>query len=169
MVSRRLHPGQGQQSPLAAEAKSVAKARPSPRRRASADRAGSLDLLRGRSRPDPAPAPGPDLGSARAHPGRAGVGQRFRPDLDRRAARLPQRVPPPPVLPGGHPPRASRGTPQPVRGRLRRPAVRRSGLGSSTSPASRPCWGRSTAGPAPRCRPGWPPAHPSSGPGCRWW
>jgi hypothetical protein len=31
----------------------------------------------------------------------------------------------PPVLPAGHPPRASRGTPQPVRGRLRRPAVRR--------------------------------------------
>ena len=30
--------------------------------------------------------------------------------------------------------------------------------GLSTSPASRPCWGRSTAGPAPRSRPGWPPA-----------
>ena len=26
--------------------------------------------------------------------------------------------------------------------------------GSSTSPVIRPCWGRSTAGPAPRCRPG---------------
>ena len=68
MVSRRLHPGQGQQSPLAAEAKSVAKARPSPRRRASADRAGSVDLLRGRSRPDPAPTPGPDLGSSQLAP-----------------------------------------------------------------------------------------------------
>ena len=41
--------------------------------------------------------------------------------------------------------------------------------GSSTSPASRPCWGRSTAGPAPRSRPGWPPAPRSSGPGSRWW
>ena len=30
--------------------------------------------------------------------------------------------------------------------------------GSSTSLVIRPCWGRSTAGPAPRFRPGWPPA-----------
>ena len=30
--------------------------------------------------------------------------------------------------------------------------------GSSTSPAIKPCWGRSTAVPAPRSRPGWPPA-----------
>ena len=41
--------------------------------------------------------------------------------------------------------------------------------GSSTSPVIRPCWGRSTAGPAPRCRPGWPPAPRRSGPGSRWW
>ena len=40
--------------------------------------------------------------------------------------------------------------------------------GSSTSPVSRPCWGRSTAAPAPRCRPGWPPAPRRSGPGSRW-
>ena len=32
--------------------------------------------------------------------------------------------------------------------------------GSSTSPVTRRCWGRSTAGPAPRSRPGWPPARP---------
>ncbi|WP_366890195.1 transposase family protein [Pseudonocardia sp.] len=41
--------------------------------------------------------------------------------------------------------------------------------GSSTSPVTRPCWGRSTGGAAPRSRPGWPPARPSSGPGWRWW
>ena len=41
--------------------------------------------------------------------------------------------------------------------------------GSSTSPVIRPCWGRSMAGPAPRCRPGWPPAPRRSGPGSRWW
>ena len=87
--------------------------------------AGGVDLLRGRGRPDPAPTPGQDLGPARIHPGRAGVGQGLGPDLDRRAAGLPQRVPPASVLPAGHPPRASWGTPQPVRGRLRRPAVRR--------------------------------------------
>jgi len=40
--------------------------------------------------------------------------------------------------------------------------------GSSTSPATRRCWGRSTAARAPRCRPGWPPAAKRSGPGSRW-
>jgi hypothetical protein len=87
--------------------------------------AGGVDLLRGRGRPDPAPTPGHDLGAARAHPGRAGVGQGLGPDLDRRAAGLPPRAPRTLLLPAGRAPRASRGTPQPVRGRLRRPAVRR--------------------------------------------
>jgi hypothetical protein len=62
-----------------------------------------VDLLRGRGRPDPAPAPGADLGPARAHPGRAGVGQGLGPDLDGRAAGLPARAPRALLLPAGRP------------------------------------------------------------------
>ena len=54
-------------------------------------------------------------------------------------------------------------------GRVRWRARIRGRPGSSTSPVIRPCWGRSTAGPAPRSRPGWRLAARSSGPGCRWW
>lgn len=41
--------------------------------------------------------------------------------------------------------------------------------GSSTSPVTRPCWGRSTAVPPPRSRRGWTRAPTSSGPVWRWW
>ena len=53
---------------------------------------------------------------------------------------------------------AGSGGPAPTRGRP----------GSSTSPVTRPCWGRWTVARAPRCRPGWPPAPRRSGPGSRW-
>ena len=49
------------------------------------------------------------------------------------------------------------------------PARIRGRPGSLTSPAISPCWGRWTAGPAPRSRPGWPPGRRSSGPRLRWW
>jgi len=51
-------------------------------------------------------------------------------------------------------------------GRIRGSAPIRGRPGSSTSPATRPCWGRSTAAPARRCGRGWWLARPSSGPGC---
>ena len=41
-------------------------------------------------------------------------------------------------------------------------------LARSPADLDRPCWGRSTAAPAPWCRPGWPPAPKRSGPGSRW-
>ena len=84
-----------------------------------------MDRVRRRGRADLAPAAGPDLGTSWTHPGGAGVGEGLGPDLHRRATGLPRRRPAAPVLQVGDPPRTPRGTPQPVRSRLRHLAHRR--------------------------------------------